>query len=93
MNLDDLARPESSQAGAGAEPAPGDVRRFLVSQRVGWPNLVGPGADAAARAFGVEEIPASFLIDGEGKIIHVELREQTLARTLAKLLGEPAARP
>jgi len=91
VNLDDLARSESDQAGAG--PATGDIRWFLVSQRAGWTNLVGPGADAAAKAFGVEEIPASFLIDREGKIIHVELREQALARTLAQLLGGPTAKP
>lgn len=93
VNLDDLARSESGQPGAGAEPATGDIRSFLVSQRAGWTNLVGPGGDAAAKAFGVEEIPASFLIDREGKIIHVELRDQALARTLAQLLGAPTAKP
>jgi peroxiredoxin len=93
VNLDDLARSESGQPGAAAEPASGDLRRFLVSQRVGWTNLVGPGADAAAKAFGVEEIPAGFLIDREGKIIHVELREQTLARTLAQLLDGTKGKP
>jgi len=93
VNLDALARSESGQPGAGAEPATDDIRWFLVSQRAGWTNLVGPGADAAAKAFGVEEIPASFLIDGEGKIIHVELRDQALARTLAHLLGGPTAKP
>ncbi len=93
VNLDDLARAESGQPGAGVEPANGDIRRFLVSQRAGWTNLVGPGANAAAKAFVVEEIPASFLIDREGKIIHLELREQALARTLAELLGGPRAKP
>ena len=96
VNLDALARSESGQpgGGAGAEPpASGDIRFFLVSQRVGWTNLVGPGADAAAKAFGVEDIPASFLIDREGKIIHVELRDQALTRTLARLLGGPPAKP
>jgi thiol-disulfide isomerase/thioredoxin len=93
VNLDDLARSESGQPGSGAEPATGDLRLFLVSQRAGWTNLVGPGADAAAKAFGVEEIPANFLIDREGKIIHVELRDQALSRTLAGLLGGPAVKP
>ncbi len=93
VNLDDLARSESAQPGAGAEPATGDIRWFLVSQRVGWTNIVGPGAAAAAKAFGVEDIPASFLIDREGKIIHLELREQALARTLAQLLGGPRGKP
>jgi peroxiredoxin len=93
VNLDDLAQPEAGQSGSKAMPAPGDLRSFLVAQRAGWTNLVGQGADAAARAYGVEEIPASFLIDREGKIIHVELRDKALARTLAQLLGKPASRP
>jgi thiol-disulfide isomerase/thioredoxin len=97
VNLDDLARPESGPAAARTEPAPGpapgDLRSFLVSQRLGWTNLVGAGADAAARAYGVDDIPASFLLDREGKIIQVELRDQALARTLARLLGGPAAKP
>ena len=95
VNLDDLARPESGRPGAGAQAEPGtaDIRWFLVAQRAGWTNIVGTGADAAAKAYGVEEIPASFLIDREGKIIHVELRDQALARTLARLLGEPTSKP
>jgi thiol-disulfide isomerase/thioredoxin len=92
VNLDDLAQPESGQPGAKAEPATCDPRSFLVSQGAGWTNLVGPGADAAAKAYGVEEIPATFLVDREGKIIHVELREQALVKTLAQLLGEPRAK-
>jgi peroxiredoxin len=93
VNLDDLARSESGLPGPGAEPTKSDIRSFLVSHRAGWTNLVGLGADAAAKAFGVEEIPASFLIDREGKIIHVELREQVLARTLAQALGGPTVKP
>jgi thiol-disulfide isomerase/thioredoxin len=93
VNLDDLARPEFGQPGAKAEPISGDIRWFLVAQRAGWTNLVGAGADAAAKAYSVEDIPASFLIDREGKIIHVELRDQALTRTLAQLLGGPAAKP
>lgn len=90
VNLDDLARLEADRPDAKAPPATEDeLRWFLVAQRAGWPNLVGPGAVAAAKAYGVEEIPAGFLIDRDGKIIHVELRDQALSRTLAQLLGEP----
>ncbi len=93
VNLDDLARPDSGQPGAKAEPVSGDIRGFLVAERAGWTNLVGPGSDAVAKAYGVEDIPASFLIDRGGKIIHVELRDQALARTLAQLLGGPTLKP
>jgi thiol-disulfide isomerase/thioredoxin len=90
VNLDDLARPESAQPAAKPEQVGGDVRWFLIAQRAGWPNLVGPGAEAAARAYGVEEIPASFLIGRDGTIKHVELQAETLAKVLADLIGKPA---
>jgi peroxiredoxin len=93
VNLDDMAQRESGQPGVRPESAPVDLRRFLVDQRAGWTNLVGPGAEAAARAYGVEDIPATFLIDRQGKIVHVELRDQALARTLARMLGDAASRP
>jgi thiol-disulfide isomerase/thioredoxin len=92
VNLDELAQPESGQPG-GAAPAIADIRPFLVAERVGWTNLVGPGADAAAKAYGVEDLPASFLIDRTGKIIHVELRDQVLTKTLAQLTGGPTVKP
>jgi hypothetical protein len=44
---------------------------------------VGPGAEAAAKAYSVEEIPANFLIGRDGTIKHVELKEDTLAKVLA----------
>jgi peroxiredoxin len=93
VNLDEMAEREPGQLAARAESAPVDLRRFLVAQHVGWTNLIGPGADATARAYGVEDIPARFLIDREGKIVHVELRDQALTRILERLLGEPAAKP
>jgi len=42
-------------------------------------------------AFGVNAIPATFLIDPEGKIVRLELRGPALDQTLAKLIG-PARR-
>ena len=71
----------------------GALRWFLVAQRVGWPTLVGGGAETAAKAYGVEEIPANFLIGRDGTIKHVELNEDTLAKVLAAESGQSAARP
>ncbi len=93
VNLDDLARQESGQPAARAEPAVAEVRSFLLAQRAGWINLVGPGAIAAARAYAVKDIPASFLVDRDGKIVHIELEQPALARTLGKMLGAPASNP
>lgn len=53
-----------------------------------WDNHVsdlGGWQSAGARAYGVNSIPATFLIDAEGTIIAKNLRGATLARTLAKL--------
>jgi thiol-disulfide isomerase/thioredoxin len=93
VNLDELANPPSNQPAARSEDRSGTVRWFLVSQRVGWPNLVGAGAETAAKAYGVEEIPANFLIGRDGTIKHVELNEDTLAKVLAAEMGKSATRP
>jgi peroxiredoxin len=93
VNLDELANQPSSQPAARSEDRSGTVRWFLVNQRVGWPNLVGVGAERAAKAYGVEEIPANFLIGRDGTVKHVELNEETLAKVLAAEAGKSAARP
>ncbi|HWE39486.1 MAG TPA: TlpA disulfide reductase family protein [Isosphaeraceae bacterium] len=65
------------------------VRRFLVENRVTWRNLVaGPGGNDPARAFGVEEIPANFLIGRDGKVLGTELGGDELAKAVAEALGE-----
>lgn len=86
VNLDSL-----SQGGA-ANPgqAPSDLRWFLVSQRASWPNVVGDGAEAAATAYGVLEIPARFLVGRDGKILQAEPREHALETAVAGALKSPA---
>lgn len=70
------------------------VRRFLVDFRVSWPNLPnGAGTADIARAYGVTDIPATFLIDREGKIIGVELAGQELEKAVAKAVGETKNEP
>jgi len=93
VNLDELANQPSSQPAARSGDRSGTLRWFLVAQSVGWPNLVGAGAEAATKAYGVEEIPANFLIGRDGTIKHVELNENTLAKVLAADTGKSAARP
>lgn len=51
-----------------------------VSDLKGWSN-------EAARMYGVESIPANFLIDPTGKIIAKNLREEALHTKLEELLG------
>jgi len=64
------------------------VRRFLVNFRVTWPTVLnGSGSEDFARAYGVTEIPANFLIDRDGKIVHVELSGEELEKVVAEAVG------
>jgi hypothetical protein len=48
----------------------------------------GDGPGDFTKAYGVEEIPANFLIDRDGKITAVELTDDALERAVAKALGD-----
>jgi hypothetical protein len=54
---------------------------------------IGTGAEAAAKAYGVEEIPARFLIGRDGAIAQLEQRDQALARSITQALARPARKP
>jgi thiol-disulfide isomerase/thioredoxin len=70
------------------------VRRFLVRHRVTWTNLLnGQGAADLAAAYGVEEIPANFLIGRDGKVVAVEQSGEALERAIVEALGPPAGQP
>jgi thiol-disulfide isomerase/thioredoxin len=77
-----------------ASVTPG-VRRFLLTiGGVTWPTIVnGTGKSDFARAFGVTDIPANFLIDRSGKIIQVELSDVDLDKAIQKALGGGSAKP
>lgn len=64
---------------------------FVRDRKLPWKQVhnASGGADLV-EAFGVNTIPASFLIDPEGKVIRIELRGPSLEATLAKLL-KPAS--
>ena len=66
------------------------VRRFLIKHGVSWTNLLnGQGAGDFAAAYGVEEIPAGFLLDRGGKIIGVDQSGEELERAVVAALGDP----
>ncbi|MBX6314137.1 MAG: TlpA family protein disulfide reductase [Isosphaeraceae bacterium] len=68
-----------------------NLRRYLVAMRVAWPVLVnGHGQDNYAKAYNVNEVPATFLVGRDGKILHVELQGSELDQAIAKALREPA---
>ena len=69
------------------------VRQFLVEFGVPW-TVVFNGAGKAdfARAYGVSDLPTSFLIDRKGKVIHVEQYGPELEKAIEQALGEGEAR-
>ena len=80
VNLDS----EREDLSGDAKKATAVVRNFILANRVAWPNIMG-GADQA-KAFGVTDIPATFLVDKSGKIIHVQANGVELERAIADAL-------
>ena len=54
-----------------------------------WPQMsdLQGWYSAGAKAYGVNSIPASFLLDGEGKVVGVNLRGDKLGETLREIYG------
>ena len=69
------------------------VRRFLVKHRVTWTNILnGHGPNDLAAAYGVEEIPANFLIGRDGKVVAVEQSGEALERAVVGAIEDGAGR-
>ncbi|MBX3415229.1 MAG: redoxin domain-containing protein [Pirellulales bacterium] len=83
VSLDD-ASPEGK---AGLES-------FLAENQIPWANLYSSDEKASgwenplATQFGIMSIPATFLIDREGKVISLDARGEALTEQLEKLFGE-----
>lgn len=64
------------------------VRQYLLDRNVSWTNVLnGPGDRDAAKAYGVREIPANFLIGRDGKILHVDLGRSTFRKAVAESIA------
>jgi peroxiredoxin len=81
---------DALREGAGAmDQTRANVRRHLIDLGVAWPNVLnGPDQNNFATAYGVEQIPANFLIDRDGKIISFELGEGNLDDAVGKAVGK-----
>jgi len=55
-----------------------------------WPQFFdGQGwGNKLAKKYGIDSIPATFLLDGNGKIIGADLRGDDLQAAVAKALGK-----
>jgi thiol-disulfide isomerase/thioredoxin len=84
INLDTV-----STDGPKLETVLPNIRRFLLDHNVRWPNVInGTGASDYAKAYGVTDIPANFLIGRDGTVIHLDLSprknlESVVARAIA----------
>jgi peroxiredoxin len=84
MNLDVV-----QNGGMKLEVVMPNIRRFLVDHNVRWPNLVnGTGPNDYAKAYGVTEIPANFLIGRDGTIVHLDLSRKNLERAVARAVAQ-----
>jgi thiol-disulfide isomerase/thioredoxin len=67
------------------------LKSFLAEKKIAWPQYFdGQGWDSKlGRRYGVDTIPATYLLDGEGKIVAKNLRGEALSREVARLLKQP----
>ena len=65
---------------------------FIKENHMSWPQFFdGQGwKNKLAQAYGINSIPATFLLDREGKIVAKGLRGDALSRKLGELLAAPA---
>jgi peroxiredoxin len=70
------------------------LTEFIERKKMTWPQYFdGEGWDSKlGRKYGITSIPATFLLDREGKIVARNLRGKALEAAVAKALGEPAAK-
>lgn len=63
---------------------------FIADRKMTWPQYFdGKGWQSKlASVYGVNSIPATYLLDGEGKIIAKNLRGEALEEAVAKALGK-----
>ncbi len=76
--------------GVSIDKSKADWLRAINKDGLTWPQVLDPGGwDAQSTAnYGVDAIPASFLIDREGVIRGVDLYGRELEGTIRKLLGK-----
>ncbi len=63
----------------------------IAADKLSWPSHgcdLGGWNSSAVKAYGVHQIPTSFIIDKNGKILAVNLRGEDLAAYLEALFGE-----
>ena len=69
-------------------------REFIKSEGMTWPQFFdGNGwENELAQLYGVQSIPATYLLDREGKIVRIGLRGEALSTAVEKLLAQAPAK-
>ncbi|MBI2925461.1 MAG: TlpA family protein disulfide reductase [Verrucomicrobia bacterium] len=67
------------------------LNKFIKQKKMSWVQFFdGKGwQNKLATKYGINSIPATYLLDGEGKIIAKDLRGEALARAVGKALAKP----
>jgi peroxiredoxin len=71
-----------------------ELEAFLKDQQVPWPQIFEPGGidSRLATEYGIISLPTMFLIDGQGKVVHRNLRTASeVERQLDKLVSQKPA--
>ncbi|WZO99939.1 TlpA disulfide reductase family protein [Isosphaeraceae bacterium EP7] len=79
---------KKSDVGTRAKALPA-VRRLLIAAGIDWPNIVldgEPSEQCPTKLYGVDEIPASFLVDRDGTIIDIEVGPDRVRSAVEKAL-------
>lgn len=65
------------------------LKRFITDRKMTWPQYFDgqEWRSPLAAKYGVNAIPATYLLDGEGRIVAKNLRGPALEQELARLLG------
>ena len=81
-------RNDFAMIGISLDRSASQLGDFVKQQKLAWPqSLDGKGwASGPAGVFGVQAIPATFLIDKEGKVAGVNLGGKALSETITELL-------
>lgn len=75
------------------------LREFVDKNELKWPMIAGsidlqePFDAPLGKPFGVNALPATFLVDKQGKVVSLGIRGERLQEKLAQLLGPASAIP
>jgi len=79
--------------GVDLDSTPSDLSDFLDKEKLPWINVVGEEKDGQlqfplAEKYGIQAIPATFLVGKDGKIAAFDLHGEELTKQVKKLLGD-----